>query len=127
MSVAVAAAVKIASPDQETVITAAALHAQQRGVPCFVISIVPSLPYGAIDDGARQRIERNLALITARNASPVMQEGDDVARCLRLVAEKFGVETLFIQNGRRRFGRTLAEKLIHLKPPFHVVVVNREE
>jgi phosphoribosylanthranilate isomerase len=36
------------------------------------------------------------------------------------------VGTLFIQNSRRRFGRSVAEEVIHLKPPFQIVVVSRE-
>jgi len=123
----VAAAVKISAPDQDSLIAAAAMYARLRGEPYFTISIVPSLPYGTTDGEQRPVIERNLALITSRNASPVMQEGADVAACLQQVAEKFGVNTLFIQNGRRRFGRTLAERLIRLKPPFQVVVVAPDE
>jgi K+-sensing histidine kinase KdpD len=118
--VTIAAAVDITAPDQDGLITAAATFAQQRGEPCFVISIVRK-----IGDGDPGIVERNLALITSRNASPVMQEGDDVARCLSEVASKFGVEMLFVRNGRRRFGRSVAEELIHLKPEFQVVVVSR--
>lgn len=116
----IAAAVDITAADQDSVIAAAAAFALQRGEPCYMISIVRK-----IGEGNREIIERNLSLITSRNASPVMQEGDDVARCLAAVAEKFGVKMLFVQNGRRRFGRSVAEELIHLKPPFQVVVVSR--
>lgn len=121
----VAAAVDIAASDQDSLIAAAARFAEQRGEPCFVISIVPCLPYGVVKEEDREVVERNLALITSRNASPVFQEGDDVARTLLLVAPRFGVKTLFIQNGRRRFFRSVAERIIHRKPPFEVVVVSR--
>ena len=117
----VAAAVDITAPDQDALIAAAATFAQQRGEPCFMISIVRR-----IGEQDREIVERNLALITSRNASPVMQEGDNVARSLTVIAEKFGVGTLFIQNSRRRFGRSVAEEVIHLKPPFQIVVVSRE-
>ncbi len=117
----VAAAVDITSPDQDSLIANAAKFAQQRGETCFMISIV-----GVVSEQEREVVERNLRLITSRNASPVMQEGSDVARCLCALGEKFSVGTMFIQNGRRRFGRTLAEQLIHLKPPFQVVVINRD-
>jgi K+-sensing histidine kinase KdpD len=117
----VAAAVDITAPDQDSLIAAAAMFAQQRGEPCFVISIVRE-----IGEEQRETVERNLALITSRNASPVMQEGNDVARLLAAIAEKFGVGTLFVKNGRRRFRRTVAEELIHLQPRFQIVVVNHD-
>ena len=117
----VAAAVDITAPGQEGLIAAAATFAHQRGEPCFMISIVHE-----IGESEREIVERNLTLITSRNASPVMQDGDNIARSLTAVAEKFGVGTLFIQNGRRRFGRSLAEEVIHLKPPFQIVVVSRD-
>jgi K+-sensing histidine kinase KdpD len=117
----VAAAVDITAPDQDALIATAAMFAQQRGEPCFMISIVHK-----IREEERETVERNLLLITSRNASPVMQDGDDVARMLTLLAEKFGVGTLFIKNGNRRFGRSLAEQLIHMKPPFQVVVLSAE-
>jgi K+-sensing histidine kinase KdpD len=117
----IAAAVDITASDQDGLIAAAAAFAQQRGEACYMIAIVRR-----IGDGERDIVERNLALITSRNASPVMQEGVNVARALASVAEKFGVGTLFVQNGRRRFGRSVAEELIHLKPPFQIVVVSRD-
>jgi K+-sensing histidine kinase KdpD len=120
----VAAAVKITSPDQDAVIATAALYAQLRGEPCFVISIIDSLRHLNMEETEREIVERNLALIAARNASPVMQEGDDVARGLRQAAEQIGAGTLFIRNGRRRIGRTLAERVIHQKPPFQVIVLS---
>jgi K+-sensing histidine kinase KdpD len=122
--VTVAAAVKITAPDQDALIATAASYAQLQGEVCLVISIVQSLPYGLTNDDQGPVIERNLDLITSRNASPIIQQGDDVALCLRKIAEKFDVRTLFIRNGRRRFGRSIAERLIHLKPSFEVVVVN---
>lgn len=115
----IAAAVDITDPDQDALIATAATFAQQRGEQCFAISIV-----NKISEHEREIVERNLALITARNASPVMQDGDDVARSLASIAEKFGVQTLFIKNGSRRFGRSLAEQLIHMKPAFQVVVLS---
>ena len=116
----VAAAVDITAPDQDALIAAAATFAHQRGEQCFAISIVRR-----IDDENREIVERNLALITSRNASPVMQQGDNIAHALTMIAEQFGVGTLFIQNSRRRFGRSVAEEVIHLKPPFQIVVVSR--
>jgi K+-sensing histidine kinase KdpD len=117
----IAAAVDITASDQDALIATAASFAQQRGEPCFMISIVSK-----IRDDEREIVERNLSLITARDASPVMQDGDDVARSVTAIAERFGVATLFIKNGSRRFGRTLAEQLIHMKPPFQVVVLSPE-
>jgi K+-sensing histidine kinase KdpD len=117
----VAAAVDITAPDQDALIATAATFAQQYGEPCFMISIVRK-----IREDEREIVEHNLTLITARNASPVMQDGDDVARSLTTLAEQFGVATLFIKNGNRRFGRCLAEQLIHMKPPFQVVVLSAE-
>jgi hypothetical protein len=117
----IAAAVDITAADQDQLIAAAANYARQRGERCFVISIVKSL---AVADEQSEVIARNLVLITSRNVAPIVQEGDNVARSLRIIGEKFGVKTMFIQNGRRRFGRTMAEQLIHLKPSFEVVVVS---
>ena len=119
----IAAAVDLTAPDQDSLIAAAATFAQQRGERCFMISIVRSIENAG--ETNRDAVQRNLALITARAASPIVQEGADVARTLRKIAEEFGVETLFVQNGKRRFGRTIAEQLVHLKPSFEIVVVNR--
>jgi hypothetical protein len=118
----VAAAVDITAPDQDGLIAAAATFAHQRGEQCLVISVVRSFE---TTEEQRLSIERNLNLIIARNVSPIVQKADDVARSLRETAESFGVQTLFIQNGRRRFLRTIAEQLIHLKPSFEVVVISR--
>ncbi|HEY2093532.1 MAG TPA: hypothetical protein VGJ81_16775 [Thermoanaerobaculia bacterium] len=123
----VAAAIRITSPDEERVIRHAAEYAQQQSEPCFVISIVNSLPYG--DDAEEQRdiVARNLALIDDLQASPVMQEGDDVAKTLLAIARGFGVRTLFLQSGTSRLlGRSIAEQLLYLDPPFDVVVVSSE-
>ncbi|HUJ13534.1 MAG TPA: hypothetical protein VL284_07040 [Thermoanaerobaculia bacterium] len=119
----IAAAVDITAPDQDALIAAAATFAHQRGERCFIISVVRSIEQAG--QTSRDTVQRNLALITARDAAPIVQEGDDVARTLRKIAEEFGVETLFVQNGKRRFGRTIAEQLVRLKPPFEIVVVNR--
>lgn len=118
----VAAAIRITSADEERVIEHAASFARQRGEPCFVISVVDSLPYGAAGDQELVNVERNLARILAADAAPVMQEGADIAETLLTVARGFGVETLYLGSGSAR-GRSIAERLLYLEPPFDVVVV----
>lgn len=117
----IAAAVDILGEDQEVLIATAATFAQQRCDPCFMISVV-----GEISEDQREVAERNLSLITARNAAPViLQEQSDIAHTLATAAQTFGAGTLFVQHGRRRFGRrSLAEQIVHLRPPFQVVVVH---
>ncbi len=121
----VAAAVDITSPEAGSLIATASMAAQRRHELCYVIAIVPSMR--EIEGGENKEIvDRNLDLIAARNASPVLQEGNDVARCVIAAAALFGVDMLFVGNGRPRLlGRTIAEKILHLAPPFEVVVVGR--
>lgn len=116
----IAAAVDIVAEDQEAVIAAAAKFARQRGEPCFAISVIRTLR-----EAQREIVEHNLTLITARNASPVLlQDESGVAATLASAAKKFGIGTLFVKNGRRRFGRSLAEQLVRLRPAFEVVVIH---
>ena len=123
----VAAAIRITSPDEERVIRHAAEFAQQQGVPCFVISIVDSLPYGSVGEEQRQIVARNFELIGEVCASPVMQEGDDVPKTLLAIACGFGVRTLFLQSGTSPpLGRSVAEQLLYLDPPFDVVFVSSD-
>lgn len=123
----VGAAIRITSPDEARVISHAAAFAQQEGVSCFVISVVSDLPYGAVSDEERDIVLRNLELISESRASPVMQEGLDVAKTLCAVAQGFGVRTLFLQSGTSLLlGRSIAEQLLYLNPPFDVVVVSSE-
>jgi K+-sensing histidine kinase KdpD len=123
----VAAAIRITSGDEERVMKHAAAFALKQRVPCFVISVVDELPYGAGADEQRDIVARNLELIGELQASPVMQEGDDVAKTLLALALGFGIRTLFLQSGTSRLlGRSIAEQLIYLNPPFDVVVVSSE-
>ncbi len=123
----VAAAIRITSPDEERVIRHAAEFAQQQHTPCFVISIVRHLPYGAVRLEEHDAVRQNLKLITAAQAAPVMQEGEDIAKCLLGVACAFGINTLFLQSGMSRLlGRSIAEQLLYLQPPFDVIVVSSE-
>jgi hypothetical protein len=113
----VAAAIRITSADEALVIDHAAAFARQRCEPCFVISIVDVLPYGASGEGEQMNVERNLARIHAAEAAPVMQEGDDVGATLLSVSRSFGVGALFLRSGKT------AERLLQLDPPFDLVVV----
>jgi K+-sensing histidine kinase KdpD len=123
----VGAAIRITSADEERVIRHAVEFAQQQGAACFVISVVDEMPYGSGADEQREIVSRNLELIGELQASPVMQEGDDVAKTLLAVARGFGIRTLFLQSGTSRLlGRSIAEQLIYLNPPFDVVVVSSE-
>jgi K+-sensing histidine kinase KdpD len=123
----VGAAIRISSPDEARSIERAAAFAKQHGVPCFVISVVQHLPYGDVTDAELDIVARNLALIAQSKASPVMQEGEDVVKTLLAVAAAFGVRTLFLQSGTSRLlGRSIAEQLLYLNPPFDVVVVGSE-
>ena len=121
----VAAAVDITSLEAAPLIATASIAAQRRGQPCYVISVVPSLRRVDGREGS-DIVSRNLELIAARNASPILQEGSDVARTVTAAAALIGVDTLFVGNGRPRLlGRTIAEKIVHLAPPFEVVVIGR--
>jgi K+-sensing histidine kinase KdpD len=123
----IGAAVSITSPSAGRIIAAASLRAQERGEQCFVISVVRS----TAEELTKEELEvvaNNLSLITSRNASPVVQEADDVPRALISAADIFGIRTLFIGSARRRrFGRSVAERLVRLGPPFEIVVVTRDE
>ncbi len=123
----VAAAIRITSPDEERVIRHAAEFAQRQHTPCFVISIVRHLPYGAVRQEEHDAVRRNLELITAAQAAPIMQEGEDIAKSLLVVASAFGIRTLFLQSGvSPPLGRSIAEQLLYLQPPFDVIVVSSE-
>jgi K+-sensing histidine kinase KdpD len=125
--ISVAAAIRITSTDEERVIRHATEFAQQQGAPCFIISVVSELPYGPVTDEERDVMLHNLELIEEMKASPVMQEGDDIAKTLLAIARRFGVRTLFLQSGTSRMlGRSIAEQLLYLNPPFDVVVVSSE-
>jgi hypothetical protein len=57
----------------------------------------------------------------------VIQEGDDIAKTLLAVARGFGVRTLFLKSGSSHgLGRSIAEQLLYLDPPFDVVIVGSE-
>ena len=123
----IGAAIRISSPDEGRVIRQAASLAAQEQMPCFIIAVVDQLPYGRDADDMREAILANLALIESLEVTPVMQEGDDVAQTLLTVARGFGVKTLFLQTGTSRLpGRSIAERLLYLDPPFDVVVVSSE-
>ena len=123
----VGAAIRITSPDEARVIEHASAFAKRQGARCFVFSVVRNLPYGAESEEERDVVLRNLRLIADSEASPVMQQGDDVARTLITVAQSFGIRTLFLQSGPAHgLGRTIAEQLLYLDPPFDVVVVGSE-
>ena len=113
----IAAAIRITSPNEVRVIEHAAAFARQHSEPCFVISVVPSLPYGNGDD---EIVRTNMETIMREKCSPVMQEGDDVPQTLLAVARGFGVRTLFLQSG------SIVERLLTLHPPFDVVVVGSQ-
>lgn len=120
----VAAAIRITSPDEEHVIGQASSFAQQHGQPLFVISVVSELPYGPVDDDQSRIVARNLKLISAANASPLIQEGDDVPRALLAIARSFGVRVMFLQAGTTKgLGRSIAERLLYLQPSFDVIVL----
>ena len=122
----IGAAVSITSPDAGTVISAASLRAQERGEPCFVISIVRSVGERRTEN-EQEIAAQNLAIIASRNASPVVQEADDVPQALISVARMFGVRTLFVGSAKRHiFRRSAVEKLVRLSPPFEIVVVKRD-
>jgi hypothetical protein len=115
----IAAAIRITSPDETRVIEHAAAFARQNAQPCFVISIVPSLPYGALTDAEEEVASANLETIVREKCSPVMQEGTDVPQTLLEIARSFGISTLFVKSG------ATVERLLTLHPSFDVVVVSR--
>ena len=123
----VGAAIRITSADEARVIEHASALARREGVPCFVISVVHDLPYDVETEDDLETVARNLELIAESKASPVMQQGDDIAATLLTVARSFGVRTLFLQSGSARLlGRSIAEQLLYLDPPFDVVVIGSE-
>jgi len=113
----IAAAIRITSAREVRVIEHAAAFARQHSEPCFVISVVSLLPYGAVPAEKEAIVRENVAAILREKAAPVMQEGDDIAETLLSVACAFGVRTLFLQSG------STVERLLTLRPPFDVVVV----
>lgn len=123
----IGAAIRITSRSEDRTITHAAAFARQHCVPCFVISIVNHLPYGDVADAEHDVVLRNLQVIAEQEAAPVVQEGDDIAGTLLAVATAFGVTTLFLRIGTSRLlGRSIAEQLLYLNPPFDIVVVGSE-
>ena len=123
----VAAAIRINSSNETRVVDHATAFAQQQRLPCFVISVVPHLPYGPLVEEEEETVRRNLELIEVSYATPIMQEGDDIAQTLIDVARAFGIATLFVQSGRPRLlGRSIVEQLVYLNPPFDVVVVSSQ-
>ena len=113
----VAAASRITSPDEDRVIRHAAAFAQQQRQQCFVIAVVRDADFSEQD---RDVVLRNLELIAQSQASPLVQEGDDIAKTLLQTAQGFGIRTLFLQAS------PIAEELLHRNPPFDVVVVSSE-
>jgi len=123
----IGAAIRITSVTEDLVIRHAAEMAKSQGVPCFIISVVKSLPYHALTAEDEDAVRHNLELIAELQLSPVMQEGDDIAQTLLVVACGFGVHTLFLKNGASHgMGRSIAEQLLYLDPPFDVVVVGSQ-
>jgi K+-sensing histidine kinase KdpD len=123
----VAAAVQITSAAEDRVIARASALAREHGEECYAIAIVPGLDSGARSDAEREIVERNLTLIESHGATPIVYEAQNVAGALMDVARAFGVRTLVLKRGRSRpLRRTTAERLLHLAPPFEVVVLEPE-
>lgn len=119
-----AAAVRIDSDDAPWIISRAAQYA--RGF-WHLISIVPFLPHGVVTEPAKERVERNLALATARNARPILQEGVDVAKCLVHVGRAFQIEALVIGPGRLHLLRpNVTDQLLHSERSFDLIVVTQQ-
>ena len=124
----VAGAIRIASREDARVIQHAASFAAGEHATCYIVSVVDELPYGRQAYEARDAVLDNLALIERLHACPVMQEGEGVAETLLTVARSFGVTTLFLQSGTPRLlGRSIAERLLYLDPPFDVVIVRSDD
>jgi K+-sensing histidine kinase KdpD len=122
----IGAAISITSPDAGRIIAAASLRAHERGEQCFVITVVRSTEEERTSE-EQQVVAHNLSLVMARNASPIVQEADDVPEALMSVARMFGIRTLFIGSPKPRLlRRSIAEKLVRLGPPFEIVVVTRD-
>ena len=121
----IGAAISMTSPDAGRIIAAASLRAQERGEQCFAIIVLDSRAERTKEE--KEIVAENLALIMARNASPVVQESDDVPGALISAARQFGVRTLFIGSAKPRLlGRSVAEKLVRMAPPFDIVIVQRD-
>jgi K+-sensing histidine kinase KdpD len=119
----IGAAISMTSPDAGRIIAAASLRAQERGEKCFAIIVLHSREKTTQE---KEIVAENLGLIMARNASPVVQESNDIPGALVTAAKAFGVRTLFIGSARKRIlGRSVAEKLVRLAPPFEIVIVQR--
>lgn len=120
----VAAAIRLTSPDEARLIEKAAAFARRSGSVYYVISVVRRLPDDSSNEKERAIVARNLSLMAAENATPVVQEGDDVPRALVAVGRFFGIETMFVRRGRADgTGISVVERLILLDPPFEVVVI----
>jgi K+-sensing histidine kinase KdpD len=120
----IGAAISMTSPDAGRIIAAASLRAQERGEKCFAIIVLHT---GERMAHEKEIVAENLALIMARNASPVVQESDDIPGALISAARQFGVRTLFVGSARPRIlGRSVAEKLVRMAPPFDLVIVQRD-
>jgi K+-sensing histidine kinase KdpD len=120
----IGAAISMTSPDGGRIIAAASLRAQERGEKCFAIIVLHT---GERMAQEKEIVAENLALIMARNASPVVQESDDIPGALISAARQFGVRTLFVGSARPRIlGRSVAEKLVRMAPPFDLVIVQRD-
>jgi K+-sensing histidine kinase KdpD len=123
----VGAAIRITSSGEERVIAHATAFAREFHEGCYIISIVPHLPYGATTDEETAAASRNLELIAAASATPLMQEGDDVPDALVAVARSFGITTLFLQSGAANgLDRSTAERLLYLRPSFDLIVLPPE-
>jgi hypothetical protein len=123
----IGAAVCITSDGEERTITHASAFARRHRVPCFVFSVVDRLPYGDGADLERDVVQRNLKVIAEQRTTHVVQEGDDIAGTLLVLATGFGVTTLFLRIGSSpKSGRPIAEQLLYLNPPFDIVVVGSE-
>ena len=122
----IGAAISMTSPDAGRIIAAASLRAQECGEQCFAIMVLHSIR-GETTNEEKEIVAENLGLIMARNASPVVQESDDIPGALVSAARQFGVRTLFIGSAKPRIlGRSVAEKLVRLAPPFDIVIVQRD-
>lgn len=120
----IGAAISMTSPDAGRIIAAASLRAQVRGEQCFALIVLHS---GEKTTKEKEIVAENLALIMARNASPVVHESDDIPNALICAARACGVRTLFLGSARPRLlGRSIPEKLVRLAPPFDIVVLQRE-
>ena len=114
----VAAAVALTSPNAVQIIERAAAYARDAGEPCFVISVVATLPYGVTSDEDFTKVRSTLAAIEEEGAAPIVQEGDDVVGLLVGLGRAFGVRTLFVGG----IGSTAA-RIARADPPFDIAIV----